>query len=191
VVYDRRAPQRTPPNAAHLPPMSTNATRFPVAVIMKRTPLANRWASERWDPVAVLPLEAQAAGDDAPVRVRDDDAGTEWRFDGHAIELHRSEAEGYVLNLDAPEPRVFVHWREAEEGADPPVFPAIVTVSYNEAARLMDGGQQVDSVPLPDAIRAWMLPFVALHYRPEPKKKIRRNDPLAEGAFRGERGRRS
>jgi hypothetical protein len=171
-------------------PMSTLIPRFPVAVIMRRTPLANRWASERWEPIAVLPRDADAGSDGAPVCLRDDAAGTEWRFDGHSIELHRSEAEGYFLNLDAPEPRVFVHWRESEGGAGPPVYPAIVTVSYNEAARLMDGGHQVDSVPLAEALLAWMLPFVAEHYKPEPKKKVRRNDPFADGAFRSERGRR-
>ena len=28
-----------------------------------------------------------------------------------------------------------------------------------------------------------MEPFVAEHYRPEPKKKVRRNDPFRDGAF--------
>jgi hypothetical protein len=81
-------------------------------------------------------------------------------------------------------------WRTTEEGGDPPVFPVIVTVSYNEAARMLDGGEHVDAVPLPAAIRAWMEPFVAEHYKPEPKQKVRRNDPLADGAFRRERGTR-
>ena len=29
-----------------------------------------------------------------------------------------------------------------------------------------------------------MRPFVAEHYKPEPRKKVKRNDPFAEGAFR-------
>ena len=74
-------------------------------------------------------------------------------------------------------------WRMTEDGGDPPVFPVIVTVSYNEAARMLDGGERVDAVPLPAGIRAWMEPFVAEHYKPEPRKKVRRNDPFADGAF--------
>ena len=69
-----------------------------------------------------------------------------------------------------------------EDGGDPPVFPVIVTVSYNQAARMLDGGERVDAVPLPDGIRAWMEPFVAEHYKPEPKKRVRRNDPFADRA---------
>ena len=170
--------------------MPTSALRFSVAVIMQRTPLANRWVSERWEPVAVVPQVAGTPAPGAPVCIRDDHACTQWRFDGHALELHRSEAEGYHMNLDAPDPKVFVNWRTDEDGGDPPVFPAIVTVSYNEAARMMDGGMRVDAVPLPDAVRAWMVPFVLEHYKPEPKRKIRRNDPFAAGAFRRERGSR-
>ena len=164
--------------------------RFPVAVIFQRTPLANRWASERWEPDAVEPQPDATSGPRAPVCIADDASGTRWRFGGHAVELHRSEGEGYHLNLTAPEPKVFVMWRTTEDGGDPPVFPVIVTVSYNEAARMLDGGERVDAVPLPAAIRAWMEPFVAEHYKPEPKQKVRRNDPLAEGAFRRERGTR-
>ena len=166
--------------------------RFPVAVIFERTTLANRWVSERWEPIAVIPpAVAPAAVASDPVKIRDDATGTQWRFDGHAFELHPSEAEGYYLNIVAPEPKAFVMWRMREEGGDPPVFPVIVTVSYNEAARMLDGGERVDAVPLPDGIRSWLEPFVAEHYRPEPKKKVRRNDPFRDGAFRREPGSRS
>ncbi len=162
--------------------------RFSVAVLMQRTPLANRWVSERWDPVAVLPVPADAEPAGAPVCIRDDATCTQWRFDGHALELHRSEAEGYHLNLVAPEPKVFVNMAHARGPDEPPVFPVIVTVSYNEAARMMDGGERVDAVPLPDAMREWMVPFVAEHYKPEPRRKVRRNDPFVDGAFRRDRG---
>ena len=56
----------------------------------------------------------------------------------------------------------------------------MVTVSYNEAARLMDGGEQVEAVPMLDEILAWMAPFVDEHYKPEPRRKVRRNDPFAD-----------
>jgi len=169
--------------------------RFPVAVVFERTAIENRWVSERWAPVEVLPPAVAPSelqpGPQRPVKLSETPARTQWRFDGQVLELHRSEAEGYYLNLVAPEPKAFVMWRMSEEGDEPPVFPVIVTVSYNEAARMLDGGERVDAVPLPDGMRAWMEPFVAEHYRPEPKKKVRRNDPFAEGAFRRERGSRN
>ena len=67
------------------------------------------------------------------------------------------------------------------------MLPVVVTVSYNQAARMLDGGERVDAVPLPAAILAWMQPFVAENYKPEPRKKVRRNDPFADDAHR-ERG---
>src|ERR1700686_2193231 len=162
------------------------ALRFPVAIIVERVPLVNRWISEQWR-IAVVECDDAPAG---PVQVDDNAAGSRWRFGGHAIELHRSESEGYFLNLTSPEPKVFVMWRMNEENAGsddgPKARPQLVTGSYNEAARLLDGGEQVDAVPLPDSIRVWMQPFVAEHYRPEPKRKSRRNELYEREGSSGE-----
>ncbi len=163
--------------------------RFPVAVLMQRTPLANRWASERWEPVSVEAMPAESV-DLSPRCVADDAGGTRWRFPGHVVELHRSEAEGYYLNLSAPDPKVFVMWRMADDGAEPAARPWIVTVSYNQAARMLDGGEQVDAVPLPAEIRALLEPYVAEHYKPEPRRKVKRNDPFVNGASARPRDRR-
>jgi hypothetical protein len=162
--------------------------RFPVAVILQRIPLASRWASERWEPVAIE-LAASDAVTVEPIPAAEGAEHDRWRFGGHVVELHRSEAEGYYLNVTAPAPKAFVLWRTNEAGGEPPVAPVLVTVSYNEAARMLDGGEQVDAVPLPPELRPTLEAFVAAHYRPEPKKKIRRNDPFADGAFRRGRDR--
>ena len=98
------------------------------------------------------------------------------------MELHPTEAEGYYLNLTAPQPRAFVMWRMYDDGRSPPAQPVIVTLSYNEAARMMDGGEQVDSVALPLPLQAMLAPYIEEHYKPEPKKKVRRNDPFAADA---------
>ncbi|MEJ7667728.1 MAG: DUF3305 domain-containing protein [Casimicrobiaceae bacterium] len=167
---------------------------FFVDVDIKRVPLANRWASEQWLPSAVVPLGAvkneanseealKSAG--APQRIADDALATTWRFSGFAIELHTTEAQGYFLNISSDVPKVFVMWRLVEEPQHDrcAARPVIVTVSYDQAARFMDGGERVDAVPMPAAILAWMRPFVAEHYRPEPRKKVRRNDPFAKDAL--------
>jgi hypothetical protein len=155
--------------------------RFPVTVVMQRIPLANRWANERWETCAVE-LEGRA---DAPDLPQDGSSPSRWRCPGFEVELHPVEAEGYYLNLSAREPKVFVLWRMAEPGddAEPRARPLIVTVSYNEAARFLDAGEQVDAVPMPAALLAAMESFVAKHYRPEPRKKAKRNE-LYEGEER-------
>jgi hypothetical protein len=56
----------------------------------------------------------------------------------------------------------------------------IVTLSYGEAARFLDAGEQVDAVPISAALLARLESFVAAHYRPEPRKKVKRNE-LYEG----------
>ena len=162
---------------------------FFVDVDIRRVSLANRWASEQWLPSGVVALggdDNEATNDTAPVasgspqRIADDAHGTTWRFSRFAIELHPTEAEGYFLNISSEKPKVFVMWRLAEDEQHDgcAARPIIVTVSYNQAARFMDGGERVDAVPMPSAILVWMRPFVAEHYRPEPRKKMRRNDPF-------------
>jgi hypothetical protein len=146
---------------------------------MERRKLANRWQSEHWAPVEVLP----DAGEVAPRLVLEDSDRARWLHPGFAIELHRDEAEGYYLNLTTATPYVFVSWR-MEDGR---AVPASVTVSYHEASRMMDGGAQVDGVPMPAAVIAWVDEFVRAHYRPEPKRpKIR--PPSFNGAKRDATG---
>ena len=165
-----------------------------VDVIIERIPLANRWASERWQPVAV---ELAAPSDPAPDRNAvpgsqpcTPEGADRWRCRGFEIELHPTEAEGYFLNLTAPDPRIFVMWRLFDDGAMPAARPVVLTVSYNQAGRYMDGGEQVDGVPMLPAIADWMRPFVALHYKPQPRRKVRRNDPLADEAATSREGAR-
>jgi hypothetical protein len=161
--------------------------RLAVDVVIARIPLASRWVSERWQPVAVEIVapraDAPAARDVVPgsgVCVPVANENDRWRCSGFEIELHPTEVEGYFLNLTAPDPRIFVMWRLFDDGAMPPARPVLVTVSYNEAGRLMDGGEQVDGVPMLASIGEWMQAFIHVHYKPEPRRKVRRNDPFAD-----------
>lgn len=82
------------------------------------------------------------------------------------IRLFPDEAEGYYLNVTTDAPAIFVHWRPGVEAQ-----ALLVTLSYNEAGRLLDGGETVDSVPMPDEMKAWLTEYVNLNYQPEQKKK--------------------
>lgn len=158
-----------------------------VDVLMERIPLHSRWASERWQPAAVEIAPAPAGPVSCANRIPGSHpciaAGeNRWRCRGFEIELHPTEAEGYFLNITAPDPRIFVMWRMFDDAAMPPARPVLLTVSYNQAGRFMDGGEQVDGVPMIGAIADWMRPFIAAHYKPEPRRKVRRNDPLGDEA---------
>jgi len=168
-------------------PKTMPILRFPVAVVMDCVPLASRWVSEQWRPSAVIPL-----ADDAGIevshaqRLLSATSTKQWRFDGLWTELHRSEGEGYWLNLTSPAPKAFVMWRPAEEAGEPAMRACAVTLSYNEAARMLDAGEQVEGVRLAPELLEWMKPFVEANYKPEPRRKNRRNDPFAADLDRGD-----
>lgn len=168
---------------------------------MERVPLANRWVSERWQPVAVIERATSAASAESsglphgmiasdspearrargiPVILPGDEGRERWICPGFEIELHSSEGEGLYANLTSAEPRVFVMWRMFDDGRVPAAWPVFVTLSYNQAARSMDGGEQVDSFPISSSLDQWAREFVAANYVPEPRRKFKRRNPLAE-----------
>ena len=148
-----------------------------VGAVMQRIGIANRWQSHQWRALLVLVDRDYPAG--APYRVDAGDDDMRWCFTGLPVRLHSDEAEGYFLNVSAPTPCWFLMSRvELLDGVEVPV-PKQVTLSYNEAARLMDGGEQVETLPAPPEIIERMQAFVAAYYRPEAKGK--RKKPSFEG----------
>jgi hypothetical protein len=139
---------------------------FPIAVIMQRKPSQSRWIDSSWEPLGVLPGHA---AEGPPRLLRDSEGAQQWLHAGFSLVLHRDEAEGYYMNVSAPEPRVFVLWRMEGEQA----LPVEVTVSSDEASRLMDAGHQIDGVAMPADLFAWVGEWVEHNYRPEPKKRIK------------------
>lgn len=161
------------------------------AVLMRKQNMDNPWVSYRWVPHEVLPdfgqihpqgfenglISGQFLGRDAE--------GESWLFTGFELNLFPDEAEGYYLNLSATTPCWFVMWR-LEEDIDRYIdaqsleiatteasiaVPHRICVSYNEAARLLDGGESVDTVPMTEEHASWLQDYVNEHYRPEPKKR--------------------
>ena len=147
-----------------------------IAVIMQRRELANRWQTQTWEAIGVVP---DLGGGTAPRLLLQDSAQAQWLHGGLELKLYRDEAENYYLNLSAGQPCVFVVRRMEEAMA----VPKFVTVSYGEAARFMDADEQVDNVPMPRDMCDWLGEFVNLHYKPEPKRRSR--PPSFKGARRG------
>ncbi len=145
-------------------PVRVDASSYPIAVIMQRSRLINRWATEMWEAKGVV-RDSSPAGTPQRVIVSQD-ALTQILFVGYALKLVRDEAEGYYLNITSPQPKVFILWRLRDDLAR----PEFLTVSYNEGTRWADSGESVDGVPMPAELLPWIGEFVEEHYRPQPAK---------------------
>ena len=151
------------------------------SVAFRKRPVNSRWADFEWDTASISVSDDLQMLHAGPLEFTVNNE-PQWRWDGERIELHPSEGEGYWLNLNSPQPCIFVMWRLEEEDVVP--RPVVVTLSYNEAGRMLDAGDHVDNMPMPDSLRAALTTYTAANYKPEPRKKVRRNDPFVEGAYR-------
>lgn len=141
-----------------------------VAVLIERQRQPNAWEDWRFAITEVLPDDGSFG--DAPRTLRDDGRTAQVLHPGLAVTLHRDEGEGYYLNLTSGAPVWFVMWRIDDE--DPSrAWPERVTLSYNEAGRLLDAQERVDNLPLGADVRDWLQAYTDEHYRPEPKQRKR------------------
>lgn len=159
--------------------MVTEAIR--IGVVMQRLALQSRWQAHQWRPLEIIGAGAlpDGAAPDGGHCLLDDPGDMRRLFTGFDIRLFRDEAEGYFLNVNAPNPCWFIMWRIEESSVGEIAVPKTVTLSYNEAARLMDGGEQVDTLPLSSEVTGWLAAYTDEYYRPEPKHK--RKKPSFEG----------
>ena len=159
------------------------------SVLMRKQNLDNPWVSYRWVPQEVLPdfeqLSQESSGHISGQFLGRDEDGESWLFIGFELNLFLDEAEGYYLNVSATTPSWFVMWRLEEDferyidanslemaKAEANIaVPHRICVSYNEAARLLDGGESVDTIPMSEEQASWLQEYVNEHYRPEPKKR--------------------
>jgi hypothetical protein len=139
-------------------------------VVVERTRQPNRWEDWRFDIREVLVDDGSFGA--APRLLRDDGQQAQWLFPAFEVALHGDEAEGYYLNVSTGSPVWFVMWRvDADDPSQ--ARPERVTLSYNEAGRLLDAQERVDNVPLPPEVAAWLQAYVDANYRPEPKRRQR------------------
>lgn len=160
----------SPPETTEEFARSMSRPKRHVAVVMQRRALDNRWQSEVWEPFGVLDAEEAAASPMAEVRRLLDTPGlSQWLHPPLELTLFRDEAEGYFHNVCSEAPKVFVRWQMLDGQG----VPELVTLSYDEASRWMDGSAQVDPVPIPPGVLEWAAAFVQEHYKPGPKKRIK------------------
>lgn len=83
------------------------------------------------------------------------------------------------MNISSPTPCWFVMWRLEEIDSQEIAVPKYLTLSYNEASRLMDGGERVDTLPADQDVVDMLVGFTSKHYQPE--QKAQRRKPSFEG----------
>jgi hypothetical protein len=143
------------------------AAPYRLGVIMEREEVDGRWAGERWEAKGVV---QDLSPDGSCERVIVEDEKTKQiLFPGMTLRLTPAEAEGYLLNLTSPQPKIFVLWRMEDEVAR----PKLLTVSYHEGMRWADSDEHVDGVALPPDLVPWIAQYAGAHYQPEPRKKPR------------------
>lgn len=172
----------TEPSIPAADPMADTPPRTPeplrVAVLIERQAAPNRWEDWRFRVAEVL-LDAGQFGV-VPRCLRDDGQVALFVHPGLSVGLFPDEGEGYYLNLTSGAPVWFVMWRVQDD--DPAqARPECVTLSYNEAGRLLDAQERVDNTPLDAEVRAWLQAYTDAHYRPEPKQRRRPASFVAPG----------
>lgn len=164
------------------PPPKVKPARW-VRVLLKKRLQSSIWQPFRWE-LADVCWCADLADDclPPPFEARADQAGCYFR-----VTLHADEADGYYLNCTADYPAWFVHWRLDDSDAAPQVN--FVTLSYNEAGRILDSGETVENLPVDANTAAWLAAFTQAHFQPEPRKRQRPESfrPIHE-RFAGDHG---
>jgi Protein of unknown function (DUF3305) len=137
-----------------VPPHATIA----VGVVVERRKAQSPWIDFTWKPVTVTTFYAGAA----------------------EIELYRTETTNYRDNLGSGAPMLWVALRPT--GVEPPYEIFAVSADPAEGEAWTEaGGDLVDVVPMPEAVRAAIDAFVAEHHveRSFHKRERDRADPEA------------
>jgi len=166
-----------------------------LAVVMRHQPIDNPWITHQWvleevsvdmgQFATVTIQEAFSVEQIRAYRLSDNQQGKRWLYTGFDLDVYADEAEGYFLNVSSEKPCWFVMWRLEEEpqayinpqsqafltANEALAIPHRILVSYNEAARLLDGGEAVDNILMSAEYISWLKEYVDEKYRPEPKRR--------------------
>ncbi len=146
-----------------------------VCVRLNRVAQESVWQPFRWELASIehCPSPDEARSGRTQTLHGSDELG-QWAAAVCEVTLYPDEAEGYVLNLTTDSPSWFVHFRldeAAGDSAQPDI--RLVTLSYNEAGRLMDASERVEVLPIDRATGHWLASYAERFFVPEPKKRQR------------------
>jgi hypothetical protein len=142
-----------------------------VGIVIECSKGTGPWGGTLWRPVSAL-----SGVPDAPAwtKLSDDGERTTFYAGTADIELYRAEAGNYRENLLVEKPLLWVALRRIE--GDPPYTLAGVTVDPAEGESWAGiGSDLVDTVPLPDSVKAIVATFVSEHYAEQMFQKRERD----------------
>lgn len=153
---------------------------IPVGVVVERRKAKSAWADFVWRPVAVLP----GVPDTAPWSMLDSNADSTNFYGGAAeIGLFRSDTSGYRDNLAAGAALLWVVLRPT--GREPPYEIVAVTAEPSEGEAWTEStADLIETVPMPEPVRAIVADFVAGHGNDRPFIKRERDRPDPEAMAR-------
>jgi hypothetical protein len=161
---------------------------IPVGVVVERLKATSPWLDFVWRPVAVLPGLPSAE----PWTPLGSAGDTTTFFAGTGtISLYRTETANYLDNLGSGAPLLWVILRAT--GAEPPYQVGAVTADPAEGEAFTEAGNDlVETVPMPEDIRATVEAFVAEHHveRAFLKRQRDRLDAGPPGDAHSQRGRK-
>ena len=142
-----------------------------LGVVIAREKIDHPWQEYAWRPVSVF-LNAPEIEDWR--ELRRDATAVHYHAATLPLELHAKETIGYVANLDAGEPLVYVVLREGGDSGKP-IDVAVVTASpYDAEVYGYDGSEIVGTVAMPAPLIELLEAFVAEHHVEEPFVKRQR-----------------
>lgn len=155
-----------------------------VGVVVERRKADSPWVDFLWRPVGILP--------DAPDMtdwsvLRDEGEGVLFYAGSAKVELYRSETARYRDNLATGTPMLWIVLSPSE--GERPYILAAVTADPAEGEVFTEaGGNLVEAVPMPDAMREAIESFVAEHHVEQEfvKRKRDRANPEALARRRAE-----
>jgi len=143
------------------------ASHYSVSAVLVKRPSPNQWAAASWSLLGTVPGLSdaqlnQAATGDAELHIIAD----------LVLNLYVKHCDAYYINLTSQQPKVYF---ACQDQADE-IKPILMTVDFDEAAALMETGEQVLEAPLSESLCLWLEKFVLEHYQPEKLKKRRRTN---------------
>ena len=149
-------------------------TRFPVAVIMQRTPSSvSAWSDYQWSAVGITVVQNKITRVAEPQLVYEQGDTHQYLYYGFDVALYLDECESYYHNLMSPEPGCYILTRQNEN--DVPV-PFLVSMSFDEAQAYQECDEEVYAVAIPPVLYRWVEAYVLANYVATKRKKRKRQD---------------
>jgi hypothetical protein len=143
----------------------------PLGVVIAREKIDHPWQEYAWRPVSVF-LGAPEVGDWR--ELRRDAASVHYHAATLPLELHAKETIGYVANIEAGQPLVYVVLREMGDAVKPMEVALVTASPYDAEVYGYDGSEIVGTVAMPEPLIELLQAFVAEHHAEEPFVKRQR-----------------